>query len=42
MKPLRHLGRLLEWIRIVDFYHATKYLAKLVQVLFDDPRAAHA
>ena len=42
MKHLRHPGRLLEWIRIVDFYHATEYLAKLVQVLFDDPRAAHA
>lgn len=42
MEHPRHLGRLLEWTRIVDFYHATEYLAKLAQVLFDDPRAAHA
>jgi hypothetical protein len=38
----RHPGRLLEWTRIVDYYHATEYLAKLAQVLFDDPRQAHA
>lgn len=24
----RHVGQLLEWTRIVDFYHATEYLAK--------------
>jgi len=42
MEHPRHPGRLLEWTRIVDFYHATEYLAKLAQVLFDDPRAAHA
>ncbi|MDP6720989.1 MAG: hypothetical protein QGF59_20150 [Pirellulaceae bacterium] len=36
-----HPGRLLEWTRIVDFYHATEYLAKLAAVLFEDPRAAH-
>ena len=41
MEHPRQPGRLLEWIRIVDFYHATEYLAKLAQVLFDDPRAAH-
>lgn len=41
MEHPRHPGRLLEWTRIVDFYHATEYLAKLAQVLFDDPRAAH-
>jgi len=41
MEHPRHPGRLLEWTRIVDFYHATEYLAKLSQVLFDDPRAAH-
>lgn len=38
----RHPGQLLEWTRIVDFYHATEYLAKLAAVLFDDPCAAHA
>lgn len=41
MEHPRHPGRLLEWTRIVDFYHATEYLAKLAAVLFDDPRAAH-
>ena len=41
MKHPRHPGRLMEWTRIVDFYHATEYLAKLAAVLFDDPRAAH-
>ncbi len=42
MEHPRHAGQLLEWTRIVDFYHATEYLAKLAAVLFDDPRAAHA
>ena len=42
MEHPRHPGQLLEWTRIVDFYHATEYLAKLAQVLFDDPRRAHA
>lgn len=42
MEHPRHAGQLLEWTRIVDFYHATEYLAKLAQVLFDDPRASHA
>jgi len=37
----RQPGRPMEWIRIVDFYHATEYLSKLAQILFDDPRAAH-
>ena len=41
MEHPRHPGRSLEWTRIVDFYHASEYLAKLAQVLFDDPRAAH-
>jgi hypothetical protein len=41
MEHPRQPGRLLEWTRIVDFYHATEYLAKLAQVSFDDPRAAH-
>jgi hypothetical protein len=41
MEHPRHPGRLMEWTRIVDFYHATEYLAKLAAVLFDDPRAAH-
>jgi hypothetical protein len=33
MEHPRHPGRLLEWTRIVDFYHASEYLAKLAQVL---------
>ena len=41
MEHPRHPGWLMEWTRIVDFYHATEYLAKLAAVLFDDPRAAH-
>lgn len=42
MEDPRHPGRLLEWTRVVDFYHASEYLAKLAGVLFDDPRAGHA
>ena len=42
MKHPRRPGRLLEWTWVVDFYHATEYLAKLSQALFDDPRRAHA
>lgn len=38
----RHPGRPMEWVRIVDFYHACEYITKLAQVLFDDPRAGHA
>jgi hypothetical protein len=38
----RHPGRLLKWTRVVDFYHASEYLAKLANVLFDDTRAARA
>ena len=41
MEHPRHPSQLLEWTRVVDFYHATEYLAKLAQVLFDDPRGAH-
>lgn len=35
-------GHKLQWTRVVDFYHASEYLAKLAAVLFDDPRAGHA
>lgn len=42
MEDPRHPGRRLTWTRIVDFYHACEYLAKLAQVLFDDVRASHA
>lgn len=42
MEDPRHPGRKLQWTRIIDFYHATEYIAKLAGVLFDDPRAGHA
>jgi hypothetical protein len=42
MEDPRRAGHKRPWTRIVDFYHASEYLAKLAQVLFDDPRAAHA
>jgi hypothetical protein len=38
----RHPGQAMDWTWIVDFYHASEYVSKLAQVLFDDPRAAHA
>ena len=42
MEDPRHPGRRLTWTRIVDFYHACEYLAKLAQVLFTNVRASHA
>lgn len=42
MEHPRRAGQLLQWTRIVDFYHATEYLAKLATVLFDDAGARHA
>jgi hypothetical protein len=42
MKHPRHTDRLLEWTRMVDFYHASEYLAKLAGVLFDDARTSQA
>jgi hypothetical protein len=42
MDDPRRAGHQLQWTRIVDFYHASEYLAKLAQVLFVDPRAGHA
>src|SRR5208283_4305334 len=42
MEDPRHPGRRLAWTRIVDFYHACEYLAKLAQALFKNARAAHA
>jgi hypothetical protein len=42
MEDPRHPGRRLTWTRVVDFYHACEYLAKLAQVLFNDVRASHA
>jgi hypothetical protein len=42
MDDPRRAGHKLQWTRIVDFYHASEYIAKLAQVLFRDPRAGHA
>ena len=38
----RHPGRRLTWTRVVDFYHACEYLAKLAHALFADERASRA
>ncbi len=38
----RHPSKTMEWMWIVDFYHACEYISKLSYLLFDDPRAAHA
>jgi hypothetical protein len=38
----RHKGCLMNWVRIVDYYHACEYLAKLAHVLFDEPLQIHA
>jgi hypothetical protein len=40
MEHPRHPGRLLEWVRIVDYYHACGYLARLAELLFPNPRDA--
>jgi len=41
MENPRQPGQTLQWTRVVDFYHACEYIAKLSQVLFeDDERAA--
>lgn len=42
MEHPRHPGRLLEWVRIVDYYHACQYLARLAELLFPNPREAQA
>lgn len=42
MEDPRRPGQKLEWTRIVDFYHAGEYVAKLSRELFEkDDRAAH-
>ena len=38
----RHPGRQLTWTWVVDFYHASEYLAMLANALFDDVRASRA
>ena len=38
----RRPGKCLNWIWIVDFYHASEYVGKLAEVLFDNGRAGRA
>lgn len=38
----RRPGHPMDWIRVVDYYHACEYIAKLADVLLDDARARHA
>ena len=38
----RQPGQLLEWTRVVDFFHASEYLGKLAHVLFDNAATGHA
>jgi hypothetical protein len=40
MEDPRHPGRRLTWTRIVDFYHACEYLAKLAQAMFANVRTS--
>jgi len=42
MRHPRHPHQRLEWMRIVDFYHASEYVGKLSAALFGETRAAHA
>jgi hypothetical protein len=38
----RHPGCLMNWVRIVDYYHACEYLAKLAHVLFEEASQVYA
>ncbi len=38
----RRPGKCLDWIWIVDFYHASEYVGQLAEVLFDHPRSRRA
>ena len=40
MEHPRQPGHLMEWIRVVDFFHASEYVAKLARALFDDDNCA--
>lgn len=42
MEHPRHPGSLMNWVRIVDYYHACEYLAKLAHVLFPKGSQAQA
>ena len=38
----RHPGQVLEWTRVVDFYHASSYLSQLAEVLFGEGKVRQA
>jgi hypothetical protein len=42
MKNPRAPGQRLEWLWIVDFYHAAQYVSKLANVLFDEEQTRQA
>lgn len=42
MENPRRAGQRLEWLWIVDYYHAASYVSKLAQVLFDGEKTRHA
>ncbi len=42
MENPRRAGQRLEWLWIVDYYHAASYVTKLAQVLFSEEKTRHA
>ena len=42
MHDPKHPTRRLEWIRVVDFFHACEYISKIADELFDTPAEAQA
>jgi len=42
MPDPQHLGKMLVWERIVDFYHAAQYVTQLAEALFGETAAARA
>jgi hypothetical protein len=42
MRHPRRPGQILQWTRVVDFYHASEYVGKLSAALFGETREAHA
>jgi hypothetical protein len=42
MENPRRAGQCLEWLWIVDYYHAASYVTRLAQVLFSEEKTRHA
>jgi hypothetical protein len=42
MEHPRRAGQRLEWLWIVDYYHAASYVTRLAQVLFSEEKTRHA